>query len=46
MQKIAPSLWFDDKAEEATNYYISILRTRGSSAWPATARPARGPTAA
>lgn len=25
MQKIAASLWFDDRAEEAANYYISIF---------------------
>jgi predicted 3-demethylubiquinone-9 3-methyltransferase (glyoxalase superfamily) len=26
MQKITPFLWFDDKAEEAVNLYISIFR--------------------
>jgi predicted 3-demethylubiquinone-9 3-methyltransferase (glyoxalase superfamily) len=25
MQKIVPSLWFDDQAEEAANFYISIF---------------------
>ncbi len=25
MQKITPCLWFDDKAEEAVNFYVSIL---------------------
>ncbi len=25
MQKIATSLWFDDRAEEAASYYISIF---------------------
>jgi predicted 3-demethylubiquinone-9 3-methyltransferase (glyoxalase superfamily) len=25
MQKITPSLWFDDQAEEAMNFYVSIL---------------------
>jgi predicted 3-demethylubiquinone-9 3-methyltransferase (glyoxalase superfamily) len=25
MQKITPFLWFDDKAEEAVNYYLSIF---------------------
>lgn len=25
MQKIVPFLWFDDQAEEAANYYVSIL---------------------
>src|SRR5258708_26939514 len=24
-QKITPFLWFDDKAEEAMNYYVSIF---------------------
>lgn len=26
MQKITPFLWFDDKAEEAVNYYVSIFK--------------------
>ena len=26
LQKITPFLWFDDKAEEAANYYVSIFR--------------------
>jgi predicted 3-demethylubiquinone-9 3-methyltransferase (glyoxalase superfamily) len=26
MQKITPCLWFDDKAEEAVNYYVSIFK--------------------
>ncbi|MGO9643173.1 MAG: VOC family protein [Candidatus Bathyarchaeia archaeon] len=26
MQKITPFLWFDDKAEEAANYYVSIFK--------------------
>ena len=26
MQKIIPFLWFDDKAEEAVNFYISIFK--------------------
>jgi predicted 3-demethylubiquinone-9 3-methyltransferase (glyoxalase superfamily) len=25
MQKISPFLWFDDKAEEAVNFYVSIF---------------------
>ena len=28
MQKIMPFLWFDDKAEEAMNYYVSVSRRR------------------
>jgi predicted 3-demethylubiquinone-9 3-methyltransferase (glyoxalase superfamily) len=27
MQKITPFLWFDNQAEEAVNYYLSIFRT-------------------
>jgi predicted 3-demethylubiquinone-9 3-methyltransferase (glyoxalase superfamily) len=26
MQRISPSLWFDDKAEEAANFYTSIFK--------------------
>jgi predicted 3-demethylubiquinone-9 3-methyltransferase (glyoxalase superfamily) len=26
MQKIAPFLWFDDQAEEATRFYVSIFK--------------------
>ncbi len=26
MQKITPFLWFDDKAEQAANYYVSIFK--------------------
>jgi predicted 3-demethylubiquinone-9 3-methyltransferase (glyoxalase superfamily) len=26
MQKIAPCLWFDNQAEEAVNFYVSIFR--------------------
>ena len=26
MQKITPFLWFDDKAEEAANYYVSVFK--------------------
>jgi predicted 3-demethylubiquinone-9 3-methyltransferase (glyoxalase superfamily) len=26
MQKIVPFLWFDDKAEEAVNFYISVFK--------------------
>jgi predicted 3-demethylubiquinone-9 3-methyltransferase (glyoxalase superfamily) len=31
MQKITPFLWFDDQAEEAANFYVSILSGRGGS---------------
>ena len=26
MQKIGPCLWFDDQAEEAANFYVSVFR--------------------
>ena len=26
MQKITPFLWFDDKAEEAANFYTSVFK--------------------
>jgi predicted 3-demethylubiquinone-9 3-methyltransferase (glyoxalase superfamily) len=26
MQKITPCLWFDDQAEEAANYYVSLFK--------------------
>ena len=26
MQKIAPFLWYDDKAEEAANFYVSVFK--------------------
>jgi predicted 3-demethylubiquinone-9 3-methyltransferase (glyoxalase superfamily) len=32
MQKITPFLWFDDQAEEAANFYVSIFSSRGGSA--------------
>ena len=43
MQKITPFLWFDGKAEEAANFYVSVfknakivspMRTRGGGPWP------------
>jgi predicted 3-demethylubiquinone-9 3-methyltransferase (glyoxalase superfamily) len=32
MGKITPFLWFDDQAEEAANFYVSIFSARGGSA--------------
>jgi predicted 3-demethylubiquinone-9 3-methyltransferase (glyoxalase superfamily) len=29
MQKITPFLWFDGKAEEAANFYVSIFKKQG-----------------
>jgi len=31
MQKITPFLWFDDQAEEAANFYVSIFSASGGS---------------
>jgi predicted 3-demethylubiquinone-9 3-methyltransferase (glyoxalase superfamily) len=28
MKKITPFLWFDGKAEEATNFYTAIFQTQ------------------
>jgi len=30
MQKITPHLWFDNQAEEAMNFYISIFKNSKS----------------
>ena len=32
MSKITPCLWFDDKAEEAANFYVSAFRACGQEA--------------
>lgn len=32
MQKITPCLWFDDNAEEAVNFYVSVFSAKGGSA--------------
>lgn len=29
MQKITPCLWFDDQAEEAANFYVSVFSSHG-----------------
>ena len=47
MQKITPCLWFDDQAEEAVNFYISLFRNSrivsiaryGDAAAAASGRP-------
>jgi predicted 3-demethylubiquinone-9 3-methyltransferase (glyoxalase superfamily) len=31
MQKITPFLWFDDQAEEAAEFYVSVFNARGGS---------------
>ena len=31
MQKITPFLWFDTKAEEAANFYVSVFSARGKN---------------
>ena len=48
MQKITPFLWFDDKAEEAAKFYVSLFRNSsikdvsryGEAAAKASGRPA------
>ena len=48
MQRISPFLWFDDKAEEAAKFYVSVFRNSklgavsryGESAAKASGRPA------
>lgn len=49
MQKITPFLWFDDKAEEAANFYVSVFRdskitgiTRYGEAWAEAAGRPKG----
>jgi len=41
MQKITPFLWFDDKAEEAVNFYVSVLRILRSEALSAMEKKLR-----
>lgn len=31
MQRITPFLWFDDQAEEAANFYVSVFSARGGA---------------
>ena len=31
MQKISPFLWFDDQAEDAANFYVSVFSARRGS---------------
>ena len=32
MQKIVPNLWFDDRAEEAMNFYVSVFKNARAGA--------------
>jgi predicted 3-demethylubiquinone-9 3-methyltransferase (glyoxalase superfamily) len=32
MSKITPCLWFDDRAEEAANFYVGTFRACGQDA--------------
>lgn len=32
MQKIVPNLWFDDQAEDAMNFYVSVFKTAKAGA--------------
>jgi predicted 3-demethylubiquinone-9 3-methyltransferase (glyoxalase superfamily) len=40
MEKIVPFLWFDDQAEAAANFYVSVFSKR-PGAGTATACPGR-----
>ena len=42
MQKITPCLWFDDKAEEAAKFYVSIFKnSKTRKVLPATEKRAQ-----
>lgn len=44
MQKITPFLWFDNQAEEAANFYVSIFknsRITNTSLWRRRSWPQR-----
>lgn len=41
MSKITPFLWFDDRAEEAMNFYTSIFKNSKVVASAAMAMPGR-----
>jgi predicted 3-demethylubiquinone-9 3-methyltransferase (glyoxalase superfamily) len=40
-KKITPFLWFDGKAEEAANFYVSIFKNSTSRVSPAAATAGR-----
>ncbi len=45
VQRITPNLWFDDKAEEAANFYVSIFknsRVKDISRYPKSAEAVSG----
>jgi predicted 3-demethylubiquinone-9 3-methyltransferase (glyoxalase superfamily) len=43
MQKITPFLWFDDQAEEAANYYVSVFKNSGINSVSRYAENTPGP---
>jgi len=40
MQIIKPCLWFDNQAEEAANFYVSLFKDAKVDRWPVTVKPA------
>ena len=46
MQKITPFLWFDGKAEEAMNFYLSIFKNSKSVSVTRHGDAGPGPTSA
>jgi len=42
IQKITPFLWFDDQAEDAAKFYVSIFKDRNSKISPVARNPGVG----
>jgi predicted 3-demethylubiquinone-9 3-methyltransferase (glyoxalase superfamily) len=40
-QRLSPCLWFDDQAEDAAKFYVSVFRNQGSAGLRDTPGPAR-----
>jgi hypothetical protein len=38
MQTVSTCLWFDDRAQEAATFYVSLFRTRASSTLRTTSK--------
>ena len=43
-QRIAPCLWFDDQAEEAASFYVSVFKNSQITSSRATRTPGRRST--
>ena len=46
MQKITPFLWFDDQAEAAANFYVSVFSSRRGGGRRRVRRSRRSPATA